>query len=290
MTSEIELLPPGRLALADEQALARAVQLLESQTLATRFTRALGGQVDALRRLLPARARQAAGMAAEVALKAALRVSLRTLNAEHGSAPASERWHKMAAAASGAIGGAFGVAALAIELPVSTTILMRSIADIARSEGEDLSDPAASVACLEVFALDGETDAEEGVETGYFAARTLLAQSVSESARFVLRSGIAGQAAPVMTRLVSQVAARFGVAVSEKIVAQSAPVLGAVGGAAINAAFADHFQALARGHFIVRRLERSYGAELVRDAYKTAALAVGAPSRSGYRARETTAG
>ena len=43
---------------------------------------------------------------------------------------------------------------------------------------------------------------------------------------------------------------------SEKLAAQAAPILGAIGGAAVNAAFADHFQTLARGHFIVRRLER----------------------------------
>ena len=41
--------------------------------------------------------------------------------------------------ASGAAGGAFGLATLPLELPVSTVIMLRSIADIAISEGEDLS-------------------------------------------------------------------------------------------------------------------------------------------------------
>jgi hypothetical protein len=44
-------------------------------------------------------------------------------------------------------------------------------------------------------------------------------------------------------------------------------VLGALGGAAVNAAFMDHFQAVARGHFTVRRLERVYGRGTVRLAY-----------------------
>ncbi len=266
--TEVELVLPGRLASADEFALKNAVGLLEADTLATRFTRVLGGHVDALRRLLPARAQQVVAFATENALKAALRVSLKTLRAGDVGARSSDRWHRTAAAASGAIGGAFGLAALAVELPVSTTILLRSIAEIARAEGEDLTDPAAGLACLEVFALGGESgDEEAGIESGYLASRTLLAQSVTESARFLLRSSVGAGTPPVMVKLLSKIGARFGVAVSEKVVAQSAPILGAVGGAAINAAFADHFQSMARGHFIVRRLERRYGVDLVRGEY-----------------------
>ena len=44
-------------------------------------------------------------------------------------------------------------------------------------------------------------------------------------------------------------------------------VVGAVGGAAVNLAFIEHFHSLARGHFTVRRLERVYGAEAVRAEY-----------------------
>ena len=66
----------------------------------------------------------------------------------------------------------------------------------------------------------------------------------------------------------SRLAARFGVVVTEKLAAQAIPVVGAVGGAAVNAAFAKHFQAMARGHFLVRRLERLHGAETVRFEYE----------------------
>ena len=214
---------------------------------------------------LPESARKIVAHASESALKTALRVAIRTLGAKPSSTP-SNRLHKAAAAASGAIGGAFGLAALAVELPVSTTILMRSIADIARAEGEDLSTPEASLACLEVLALGGSSPGDAAMEGGYFAVRAALARTVNESARFLLKQGL--DTAPVLVRLVSQVAARFGVAVSEKLAAQAIPVIGAVGGAAVNAAFADHFQALARGHFIVRRLERRHGEEAVRFEYE----------------------
>ena len=45
-------------------------------------------------------------------------------------------------------------------------------------------------------------------------------------------------------------------------------MIGAVGGALINTIFIDHFQETARGHFIVRRLERTYGTEVIRSIYE----------------------
>src|SRR5271154_350026 len=102
----------------------------------------------------------------------------------------------------------------------------------------------------------------------YLAVRAALARLVSECARFILQQGVAGETAPVVVRLISQVAARFGVSVSQKLAAQAMPILGAVGGAAVNTVFADHFQTMARGHFIVRRLERTHGADAVGFEYR----------------------
>jgi len=64
------------------------------------------------------------------------------------------------------------------------------------------------------------------------------------------------------------VAARFSIPVSEKILAQAVPIVGAVGGAALNTLFIDHFQTVAHGHFTVRRLERLHGEIAVREAYE----------------------
>jgi hypothetical protein len=76
------------------------------------------------------------------------------------------------------------------------------------------------------------------------------------------------EGSPVLVRFLANVASRFGVAVSQKVAAQALPVLGALGGASVNYVFVDHFQQVARGHFVVRRLERSYGKELVRQEYE----------------------
>jgi EcsC protein family len=62
-------------------------------------------------------------------------------------------------------------------------------------------------------------------------------------------------------------ASRFGVVVTQKLAVQAVPFIGAVGGAAVNYAFIDHFQEVARAHFIVRGLERRYGKDTVRAAY-----------------------
>jgi hypothetical protein len=256
---------PARLTAEETEDLRRAVACLEGTSFAQRLTEAAGRPVGILGRAVPPLARRVIAQASEAALRGAFRLALRTLDLNAPARPAN-RAHKFAAAASGAVGGALGLAALPVELPISTAILLRSIAEIAREEGEDLSAPGAAFACVEVFALGGQAGGEAAFESGYFAVRAALAQLVSDSARFAAVGG--AQSAPAIARLVSQIAARFGVVVSEKLAAQAAPILGALGGAAINAAFADHFQTLARGHFIVRRLERRHGASLVAFEYR----------------------
>jgi hypothetical protein len=45
-------------------------------------------------------------------------------------------------------------------------------------------------------------------------------------------------------------------------------IRGYAGGALINTIFMDHFQDIAKGHFIVMKLERKYGKEAVRSEYE----------------------
>ena len=258
---------PARLTPKETEDLRQAVACLEGASFAQRLTDAVGRPVGMLSRTMPQSARRVIAHVSETALSGALKLALRTLDLNASAKPAN-RAHKLAAAASGAVGGALGLAALPLELPISTTILLRSIAEIAREEGEDLTAPEAAFACVEVFALGGQGTERAAFESGYFAVRAALAKSVSDSARFVAAEGVAALPAPVIARLISQIAARFGIVVSEKLAAQAAPVLGAIGGAAVNAAFADHFQTLARGHFIVRRLERRHGASVVAFEYQ----------------------
>ena len=256
---------------ADLASLKAAVAALETTSLVARLNAMAGQKLDMAARFIPQRFASIARGASTVAIRAALHAALKSLDRTPLAPNTRSRTrilHKGLAAAAGAAGGAFGIAGLAVELPFSTTLMMRSIADIARHEGEDLSSPESIMACLEVFALGTGQHSEAGVEAGYFAVRSALAQSVSEAAKFVLQRRLVDETAPVLLKFVSQIAGRFGLVVSQKLAAQAVPVLGALGGASFNYVFADHFQMLAQGHFTVRRLERKYGQMLVREQYE----------------------
>ena len=54
---------------------------------------------------------------------------------------------------------------------------------------------------------------------------------------------------------------------TQKAAAQALPALGAAGGAIVNTMFMDHYQDMARGHFIVRKLERKHGIVKVQKLY-----------------------
>jgi len=245
----------------DREALAAAVQRLESPSLVGRLAALAGKPVGLVQSALPATASTAVAKLAKRALERALDVALFSL--QNRSIIGGRKLHSGLACASGAIGGAFGLAALAVELPVSTTIMLRAIAAIAQEEGEDLADPRTGLACLEVFALGGPRD-EDSAEADYFVVRAMLARGLAD---FAIDKGAIGESAPVLVRFLTQIASRFGVIVSQKVAAQAVAVVGAVGGAAVNLAFIEHFQDLARGHFTVRRLERVYGVNAVRSEY-----------------------
>ena len=213
------MMEPAAMTERDLTALRSAVAALEHPSLAARLGNMIGKPIELVGAALPAAAAQAISAATSKALEVALHVALRTMQ---GARPSlSQRFHKLLATASGAAGGALGIASLPIELPVSTVIMLRSIAEIARSEGEDLSDPEAALACMQVFALGGRAGSDDVSESGYFAVRAMLAKSVSQAARFVLERGAMEEGAPLLVRFIAQIASRFGLVVTQKVAAQS---------------------------------------------------------------------
>jgi hypothetical protein len=253
----------------EELRLAKGV--LERPSLAARLTDAVGAPIERGVKLLPEKWTETLHAAVRISLEQALSVAVRSLP-QQGGLRARDRLHRMAVMATGAGGGAFGLAGLIVELPVSTTIMIRSIADIARNEGEDLAVAESQLACLEVFAFGGSSKTDDATETGYFAVRSALARAVSDATRFLANQGLVNKGAPALVRLVTALSARFGVVVSQKVAAMAIPAVGAAGGALINSLFISHFQDMARGHFVVRRLERLYGEEEVRRQYERLAV------------------
>lgn len=257
----------SELTPADHAALTDAVEKLEDQSFAMSVAAKASIPVEALLRLVPTGAQASLGDAINKALEHCLRVAIR-VGRSGSSAMPRNKLHTAATGVTGALGGFFGLPGLAIELPVTTTLMLHSIVDIARSNGEDLSQPESALACLQVLALGPGGTQADVLQSTYYAARAALMQVTRDAATHVATKGLTREGSPAIVSFLSRIAARFGIEVSEKAAAQMIPIAGAAGGMTINMIFSQHFQRLAQGHFTVRRLERKYGTEPVRSEYE----------------------
>jgi hypothetical protein len=243
-----------------------AKTLLENPGLTARLANTLGSPIERGFKLLPSGWAKVVQKATHAALFKALTVAVMTLDSRQRNP--SNLMHKVLVGASGGFGGAFGFMALPVELPVSTTLMLRSIADVARSQGHSLNDVATRLACLEVFALGGKSPDDDAADHAYWAVRAAMSKVVADAAAHITQRGVVEEGAPAIVRLIAAIAARFGLVVSEQAAAKAVPVLGAAAGSTINVLFMDHFQNMARGHFIVKRLEKRHGSALVQAVYE----------------------
>jgi hypothetical protein len=250
-----------------QQELRSAMLLLENPGIAAKITSLVGFPIKKGLELLPRNWNEKIEKVTQIALMKAADAAIFTMKKKPGEGP-SNRWHKFGVALTGGIGGFLGLPALTIELPVSTTIMLRSIAEIARSEGETVNNYSTKLACLEVLALGGKNKSDDNTESGYFIVRAALAKSVAEATEFAVTKSLAEEGAPALVRFIVNIAQRFSIQVTEKAAAQAIPAIGAAGGAIINTIFIDHFQDMAKGHFTIRRLEKIYGKEFIRAAYE----------------------
>src|SRR5256886_4174379 len=235
-------IPTGGLSAEDLRDLASAKAILENPGLTARLSNLLGSPIEKGFKMLPRGWSDTINKVSRTALLKALQVAVVTMGRSAKPAKSSNRFHKLLVGASGGIGGAFGLAALAVELPISTTIMLRSIAEIARSEGHDPRALEIRLACLEVFALGGRTPVDDAAESGYWAVRAALARAVSEAAAYLAEKGVLEKTAPAVVRLITSIASRFGVIVSEQVAAKAVPIVGAAGGSIIQFLFLNHFQ------------------------------------------------
>jgi hypothetical protein len=254
--------------LSDEELmeLRWAYKHLEHPSLAARLTSRLASPIEEGLALLPTTWRKRLDKTAELSIGQSLRIAIASLDNVSGY-PANNWLHKFVAAGAGAAGGFLGPLTLLAELPLTTVLMLRSIADIARSEGEELSRKEARLACVQVFALGGRTKEDEDADLGYYGMRIALGfyfeRDILEYA-----ANAQGPHIPAFIEIIRAISARFGVVISDKAAAQMVPIAGAVSGALLNLIFMNHYQDVAKGHFIVRRLERRYGAEFIRDEYQ----------------------
>jgi hypothetical protein len=274
-------LPP-----AQYRELLLAIDQLERQSLAARIAQATGTPSDIAIKYLPKPVNQRLREIIKKAIIGCLNVAVNSFEDDDADlGPPPEWMGKVLTGISGGIGGFFGAPALMFELPLTTTLMLRSIAEIARSEGEDIQSLETRLACLEVFALGSGRGERGELHLEYYAVRSVLNRLTQDLSRYMMDRGALNVSSPVVVRLVGEITSRFGVAVSNRVATSIVPVIGALGGAAVNVIFTDHFQRVAHGHFVVRRLEREHGADVI-NAHYAAAMATSGTSRPRLEAAD----
>jgi EcsC protein family len=184
-------LPPQAMA-----ELAAAREALERKSLTTRLAALAGRPIESLKERLPPPAQDALNETIRRALSVALGLALRS-RPTRGSRYLSTAWlQRGLAVASGLAGGSFGLPGTLVELPVSTTLLLRQIAAEAVAAGEDPRAPETAVECIKVFALGNPGQTDNASETGYFATRLALAQFLPKLGARMLPSFLGAVAAP----------------------------------------------------------------------------------------------
>ena len=262
--------PLSTLSDEDYRSLVRAFESLEHPSFAVKLTNVVGTPIEMALKLLPSRWYHRFHQAAESCIGQALDAIVENKNRLPGARVPGDFGHKVMGMMAGAAGGFLGGTALLLELPVTTSVMLSSITEIAEREGEDLAAMEARLACLQVFALGGRTDDDDAADTGYYGLRLAMEVPVADASRYLARVGHAvanpGKP-PALVELLNLVARRFGLVLSEKAAAQMVPLVGAATGAIINHIFIEHFQSMAKGHFSLRRLERTYGSAVVQENY-----------------------
>lgn len=264
----------------------KAVEHLEFPSLIVRITNQLGKPLESGIERLPAPMKNLITSGSQKAIEKALGAALQTLPSVKPATSFDEATkisrrgalaHGAGSAAIGALGGFFGLPALMIELPVVTTVLLRSMAEIAGQFGEPLDDRRIQLECLSLFSYGAPSENDDAVESAYFGARLGFAALLDQSVKFVagktaqeILRAVQHRSAPALVTFIVKIASRFEIVVGEKAIAQLVPGIGAGAGAAINLAFSEHYTQLARCHFGLRRLERECGEAAVRDVYEKA--------------------
>jgi uncharacterized protein (DUF697 family) len=266
-----------------------AHRYLESPSFLNRLTEIVGSPLERGMTLLPEKVQKKITQTTNRALQAALKTALISIHPSQEqeiknfpesqpiplesalkSFQKSRYFHNAATTLSGTTAGFFGIAALPFELPMTTTLILRSIAQVAKNFGADLSDQKTQLDCLFVLSAG----------PNYYTSRVTYAVLTREAVTYFTAQGARNLAeilghgsSPIVVKLLAQIAARFKLVVSEKFIAQSIPVSGAVAGGMINLAFTEHFNQVAKYHFGLQALEKLYGKEQIESIYQESSSA-----------------
>ena len=157
----------------------------------------------------------------------------------------------VAAMVSGAAGGAGGLLTSMAELPVTITVILHAIQREAAEAGYDPREDWVRAECLRVFGAGSPLAYDDGVNTSFLSARLTIT-------------------GPALQKIIATVAPKLAAALGQKLMAQAVPVIGAVAGAALNAAFVNYYAEIARIRFALLRISEAHGVEPVLAAFASA--------------------
>ncbi len=243
-------LPMPAPAFPDAQIVALAARHARAGRGAMALLNRLGGKVENQMALLPA------GVQWQV-----LALTQGALEQAYGLAATSGRLgkiggggHMALAGLSGAAGGLGGLPSAVAELPVTITVILRAIQEVARDHGFDPADEAVRRETLRVFAAGSPDEADDGVNTSFIGARLTLT-------------------GPALHKMIATVAPKVAAALGQKLAAQAVPVLGAVAGAGLNLAYVRYYREIAHVRFALLRLAQEHDPERVSRAFARAVTA-----------------
>ncbi len=267
MSDDAKLFSSG-IDYSDFLELEKAVITMEKPSFFIKVSNFIGSPIEKLIEKLPEGSRNKISDITNDALLKGTNLAVKTLEyVESNSEHDSKKIHKLVTSVLGGGAGLFGFTALAIELPLTTTVMLRSIAEIAKMNGENLSSLETRLNCVQVFAFGSRNTADDAMNSSYYAIRVILAREIAALAGR-LESLLAGDiASSVLGKFLAKITERFSQNVLIKFVGQATPIIGAAGGATINYLFTDFYQDIATAHFTIRRLERKYSEELIESEY-----------------------
>ncbi len=211
-------------------------------------------------RLIPADVVEAAIRGADWAAsgsirKAAIQHDFSDIEACEEATAEVRRWALGYAVTGGGAAGAFGALGLALDIPATMTLALRTIRLVGLCYGFGGDREAERVFILDILQLAAANSAEEKAEA---IARLSRERSDFDDTDWQKIVRISGQASGSLAAT-KRVAATLGVNLSTRKVAQLAPVLGAAVGAGVNAAFLNDVAAAARFAYRDRWLQVNEG-------------------------------
>jgi hypothetical protein len=274
------------LTIQQRHFIQEAASFLEKPSALVKATDWLGKPLDKLQNCLPEPLQQLVKQALNHALKSALQAAIKTLPTTLTSQARSWddaheltrriAWrHTAAVTTTGAIGGVLGTAALLVELPLTTSLILRSISSMAQEWGHDLRQPDVQLQCLYVFTLGSpKTNADDEMDAAYISARLAYHGLIRELASFISTHSLKDVlltlekgSLPALVKFASLFVPALERTLLRGALSKGIPVISAVGSAALNAGFCQYFTRAARYHFGLMHLEAIHGAEAVHDHY-----------------------